>query len=565
VGAGARVGARTVLMPGAEVGAGAEVEPGSVVTGEIPAGERWEGSPARRVGAAGEGWPRGAPPRPAHRLGWRSMYALGLAVEAALPLVAALPTFGALLLIGSAYAGAERLAITMITLAVPITAWFIVTYALLVAALFRATSRLLQPGVHSDEGGAAWALWFSQSLLDGAMGVMFPIYSSVYTRPWLRLLGIRVGKRTEMSHAVTLNQLTRIGETSFAADDVGFITGRTRGGWLALAPIEVGNRTFLGNGAIAQGATRLGDDSLVGVLTVSPPASSDGTSWFGAPALELQRIPDRPDPARTTNPSRRLVAARGATELVRIVVPSSVAVVLGALVFWALTTLGAAAGAWVMILAAPFMLLAAGVVATALTVAAKWLVIGRYRPSEHPFWSFFVWRDEIMNTCQEALAGAWLMNLALGTPLMSVYLRAMGAKVGRGVWCETLNITEYDVVELGDGSAVNRSAHVETHLVHDRLLRIGPTTLEPGSTLGPHSAVLPDTRLGAGTTVGGRSVVMRGEELPAGTRWHGAPVVAAPVIATPAAQAPAVQRPAALVAGLAGLGEQVPRSAALAS
>jgi carbonic anhydrase/acetyltransferase-like protein (isoleucine patch superfamily) len=67
---------------------------------------------------------------------------------------------------------------------------------------------------------------------------------------------------------------------------------------------------------------------------------------------------------------------------------------------------------------------------------------------------------------------------------------------------------------------------VQTHLFHDRLLQIGPTKLGPGSTLGPVSAILPDTELGAGCSVGAMSIVMRGEQLPAGTRWHGAPVVA---------------------------------------
>jgi non-ribosomal peptide synthetase-like protein len=108
---------------------------------------------------------------------------------------------------------------------------------------------------------------------------------------------------------------------------------------------------------------------------------------------------------------------------------------------------------------------------------------------------------------------------------MPVYLRAMGAKVGRDVWFETLNITEFDVVELGDGCVVNRAAVIETHLFHDRLMRIGPGTLAPGSSLGPYSVVLPDTVLGAGATVGARSVVLRGEELPPGTNWHGSPVI----------------------------------------
>jgi non-ribosomal peptide synthetase-like protein len=102
----------------------------------------------------------------------------------------------------------------------------------------------------------------------------------------------------------------------------------------------------------------------------------------------------------------------------------------------------------------------------------------------------------------------------------------MGAKVGRDVWCESLNLTEFDIAELGDGCAINRHAVVETHLFHDRLMRIGPATLGSGATLGPATAMLPDTAIGAQCHVGGRSVVMRGEQLPARTRWHGAPVFA---------------------------------------
>jgi non-ribosomal peptide synthetase-like protein len=107
---------------------------------------------------------------------------------------------------------------------------------------------------------------------------------------------------------------------------------------------------------------------------------------------------------------------------------------------------------------------------------------------------------------------------------MSLYLRAMGSRVGRGVWCETTAITEFDVVELGDDCAINRGSCVMTHVFHDRLLRMGRARIGAGATMGPTSAVLPDTRLGLNACIGGHSVVLRGEQLPPGTRWHGAPV-----------------------------------------
>ena len=61
IGTGARIATRTLLNPGAIIGEGAEVEPGAVVSGEMPADERWGGSPARRLGVAGEDWPAQAP------------------------------------------------------------------------------------------------------------------------------------------------------------------------------------------------------------------------------------------------------------------------------------------------------------------------------------------------------------------------------------------------------------------------------------------------------------------------------------------------------------------------
>jgi non-ribosomal peptide synthetase-like protein len=525
IGAGARVGTRTLLMPGAVIGDGAEVEAGSVIVGSVLAGQRWSGSPARHVGVAGENWPA-EPARAADRPRlWKAMYGAGLAATNAMSLAAAVPGLVLLMVLEPNGSSTQSIVKTMCLLAPAIAASFMLGYAVLTALLVRLVAPLIKPGWHPDGGSTGWALWFNESLMAAARDVLFPLYSSVYTRPWLRLLGVPVGKRSEVSTAVGLNRFTSLADTSFAADDVVFAGARARAGWLGLAPIKVGSRSFLGNGAILEGSTKVGDDSLIGVLTTAPAAAADGTCWLGAPPLELPRRPDLADPSRTTHPPRRLVVARGAMELIRMLLPSTVSVLLASLMFWALAAIGSGAGILAMVAAAPLVILAAGVCATIVTIALKWLIVGRYKPGEHPLWSFFVWRDEIINTCQEQLAGVWLLNLALATPLMCMYLRMMGSKVGRDVWCETMTITEFDLAELGDGCAVNRYSVVETHLFHDRVMQVGPATLGAGATLGPSSAMLPDSTIGDHCTVGGRSIVMRGEHLRSQTRWHGAPVV----------------------------------------
>ena len=78
---------------------------------------------------------------------------------------------------------------------------------------------------------------------------------------------------------------------------------------------------------------------------------------------------------------------------------------------------------------------------------------------------------------------------------------------------------------LGEGSTVNRGCVVQTHLFHDRIMRMDTVVLEPGATLGPHCVALPAARLGAGATVGPASLVMRGDEVPPSTRWQGNPIV----------------------------------------
>jgi non-ribosomal peptide synthetase-like protein len=163
-------------------------------------------------------------------------------------------------------------------------------------------------------------------------------------------------------------------------------------------------------------------------------------------------------------------------------------------------------------------------VAALLTVAAKWLLVGRLRPGAHPLWSSFVWRNELADTFVEVVAAPWFARAVAGTPLLNVWFRLMGATIGRGVWCETYWLPETDLVELGDGATVNQGSVVQTHLFHDRMLSMDRVTIKRGATLGPNSVILPAATLGRHATVGPVSLVMRGESVPDKTVWIGNPI-----------------------------------------
>nr|WP_236652059.1 Pls/PosA family non-ribosomal peptide synthetase [Streptacidiphilus neutrinimicus] len=524
IGKGARVGTRTMLMPGAEIGYDAEVLPGSCVLGRVPARARVHGSPAvadERPVPEQEVWPE-----PAHRRSrlWDLAFAVALPGFQLLPLLSALPAGVALwLMIGKdpSYLGVfDRIVVASVPLALVTT----VLYALAVVVTVRLFSVPIKPGLHPAHGKVGFCVWAVHNLMGSARVTLFPFYASLMTPLWLRLLGAKLGRRVEASTVIGLPGLMRVDDHAFLADDTMVGSFAVRGGWMRLGVSSVGKRSFVGNSGIVGPGRALPDDSLVGVLSDAPPASEPGSSWLGRPGMRVQRVVEGgDDTARTYDPPRRLVWARALVELCRIL-PVLITVLLGDLAATALQALFDWDGLTVSAVLAGVLLLVLGVTACLITTLAKWLLVGRFREGQKPLWSSFVWRNELFDTFVEELAMPWLGGTLVGTPFFTLWLRSLGTRIGRGVWCESHWFPETDLIAIGDGATVNRGVVVQTHLFHDRLMRMDAIEVGAGATIGPHSIVLLGSTLGEGAVVGPSSLVMRGESVPAGSRWLGNPV-----------------------------------------
>ena len=520
IGAEASIGARSTLAPGTKIGRRAEIAPGSAVFGRVRADQTWAGSPAVRVGGTAEDWPAHRAPAPRR---WLWAYAAGAVVLALLPLAAF--AVGVLVLTpgirGAATLG-EALGGAFVWL-VPAALATGLVFAASVVVLVRLLSIGLAEGVHPVRSRIGWQAWAIERLLDSARTVLFPIYSSLATPVWLRLLGARVGRDVEASTVLLLPSMTRIEDGAFLADDTLVASYELHGGWLRIGPVRIGRRAFLGNSGMAAPGHRVPRDGLVAVLSSAPTKAKAGTSWLGSPAVRLRRLASDADESRTYRPPARLRVARALWELGRIV-PVFVTCAVGLLVLFALAGLTVWAGPIVALLLSGIVMLGAGALAAGVTVAAKWIIVGPIRAGEQPLWSSFVWRTEVSDTFTEMVAAPWFARAAAGTPALAVWLRALGARIGRGVWCDSYWLPEPDLVELGDGSTVNRGCVVQTHLFHDRIMSMDAVRLEPGATLGPHSVILPAATIGAHATVGPASLVMRGETVPIGSRWSGNPI-----------------------------------------
>lgn len=528
IGRRARVGTRSMLCPGASVGDDAEVAPGSAVFGVVPAGEFWSGAPATRASAAARGpWAeRPSTTRGALRA-WALAYAGVAGALSVLPAVAVLLVLVPVLLLadvaGSGGAGAALGA--LLPWLLPATVAGAVLLAMLVLLAVRLLGHGVRAGAHPLQSVPALCVWATIRVLDEARTWLFPLYSSQLTPRWLRLLGARVGADVEASTVLMIPSLTTVSDQAFLADDTLIGGYELGGGWLRAGEVKVGKRAFVGNSAMAAPGRKVPKRSLVAVLSAAPARGrvKAGESWLGSPPAPLRRAEQGSADERTYAPPRRLKVARACWEVARLL-PVALAVALHALVVggtlavW--TEYGAVAGAVVV----PVLLWWAGLVAAGVAIVAKWLLVGRVRSGTHPLWSSFVWRNELADTFVEVVATPWFAGLATGSPLLNLWFRAMGARVGRGVWCESYWLPEPDLVELGDGATVNQGSVVQTHLFHDRLLATDAVRLRRGATLGPNSVVLPAATLGRHATVGPVSLVMRGESVPDKTRWIGNPV-----------------------------------------
>jgi non-ribosomal peptide synthetase-like protein len=159
------------------------------------------------------------------------------------------------------------------------------------------------------------------------------------------------------------------------------------------------------------------------------------------------------------------------------------------------------------------------------SIAVKWLVVGRYKPGRYPVWGFYYLRWWIANRFQTL---AWA-DMFTGTPLMTLYWRAMGAKIGRNVTICTQISSAYDVISIGDNTCVGLETQILGYRVEDGYLIIAPATIGKDCFIGMHCAVGLGTSMGDGARLDDMSLLADGTAMQAGEMRRGVPALPAEV------------------------------------
>src|SRR5207248_785321 len=130
-------------------------------------------------------------------------------------------------------------------------------------------------------------------------------------------------------------------------------------------------------------------------------------------------------------------------------------------------------------------------ISLAFSIGLKWLVIGRFKAGAYPLWSFYYFRWWLVTRIQ---ANAALGGYA-GTPIMSLYYRLMGAKVGKNCIIDTPSCAIYDLVTIGDDTSIGAQTQLLGYHVEDGMLKTGSIEIGSRYFVGTHSALGINTKM----------------------------------------------------------------------
>ncbi|MES2309410.1 MAG: Pls/PosA family non-ribosomal peptide synthetase, partial [Verrucomicrobiota bacterium] len=526
------VGSRCVLSGGSEMEDRTELKDmGYLRDGQrIPSNEIWEGSPAKKVADrdANE-----VDLHPEASLGTKWAFGGMFVILLALfPLFMVVPMIPTLIAITTLDEAAPDYSFWYLLYYPGFAFSYVVLFLIQSILLIRLVQNQIKPGIYPLYSVTYLRKWFADHIWRLALFVLHPIYATVFISPVLRLLGAKIGKNSEISTASNVTpHLLEIGEEAFVADTVSLGEMEVRGNSIILEATLIGKSSFIGNAARVPQGSEIPPNVLIGVMSTPPTkeqfVQSSAKNWFGIPAIPMPRRQESRafDETLKLHPSWRRRFARGLVEFFRIILPMRVVISLSTIFVAFAHDLMTEESLFDVIIQMPFYYLGIiGIPAFLIAVALKWVLVGKYRETEVPMWSWRVWSSEAVTVIYESLAVPYFLQFLQGTPLLPVVLKLFGVHVGDRVWMNTTDITEFDLVTLESDVALNEDSGPQTHLFEDRVMKMGFVHIGEKSSIGARTVVLYGSTIGRHVFVEPQSLVMKGETLLEETSWSGSPV-----------------------------------------
>ncbi|MEU8588962.1 Pls/PosA family non-ribosomal peptide synthetase [Streptomyces sp. NPDC048664] len=156
----------------------------------------------------------------------------------------------------------------------------------------------------------------------------------------------------------------------------------------------------------------------------------------------------------------------------------------------------------------------------ALPIVAKWVLVGRWKPCAFEVWSPAYLRFWIV----KVLVHANPMILFVGTPLYVLYLRALGARIGKGVTILSRSVPVCtDLLSVGAGTVIRKESFFLCYRAHAGQIQTGRVSIGRDVLIGEKTVLDIDTSMGDRSQLGHSSALYRGQSVPDAEHHHGCP------------------------------------------
>jgi non-ribosomal peptide synthetase-like protein len=165
--------------------------------------------------------------------------------------------------------------------------------------------------------------------------------------------------------------------------------------------------------------------------------------------------------------------------------------------------------------------LGVAVALTALPIAAKWLLIGKFKPEVIPVWSLRYFRFWVVKTLIRSAPMA-----QFGGPFYNLYLRLLGAKIGANavIFAKYIPVCT-DLISIGANTIVRKDSVINGYKALSNRIHTGPIEIGANSFVGEGAIIDINTVMEDGTQLGHASSLHDGQRVAKGKHYHGCPGV----------------------------------------
>jgi non-ribosomal peptide synthetase-like protein len=387
--------------------------------------------------------------------------------------------------------------------------------------------RLLNHGLRSGEH-ALWGpmhlrVWTIQKLMQ--ISPITNLSGSPWAPRYLRLCGAQVEEDCHLGTAeMAVPAMLRVHRGATVGSGTQLHGYRIADGVLSLAPVTVGPGAVVGSQCVLECGSEVGEGAVLAEqsLLQTGRCITEGQTWAGSPAQPAPAAVDSVVElmigcaAAPRTWSRSLMTGFAVGIFTLELLPLGIMLPVVALVWWALLTYGTAAGLLATALSGPLFV----VTACTVILAGRRLVLPSTPPGVHHLRSQLGLEKWFGDKLLEL--SLLLNNTMYSTLYTSLWLRALGSRIGHGAEVSTIGNIDPDLLTLEDGSFVADMASVGSATYANGHVAFQPTVIGSRAFVGNAAFIPAGSHLGEATLIGVRSVPPSAE-VDAGSSWLGSP------------------------------------------